>query len=90
MTPEFLFTSESVTEGHPDKLCDQISDTIVDRYLQQDPFSSVEAETAVSKGILFIAVHFASQGTVDIALAHGNGGTLSSQATVILGSAATL
>jgi S-adenosylmethionine synthetase len=66
MTRDFLFTSESVTEGHPDKLCDQISDAIVDRYLQQDPFASVMAETAVSKAILFIAVHFASKGTVDI------------------------
>lgn len=66
MTRDFLFTSESVTEGHPDKLCDQISDAIVDRYLQQDPFSSIMAETAVSKAILFIAVHFASKATVDI------------------------
>ncbi len=66
MTRDFLFTSESVTAGHPDKLCDQISDAIVDRYLQQDPFASVMAETAVSKAILFIAVHFASKGTVDI------------------------
>lgn len=66
MTRDFLFTSESVTEGHPDKLCDQISDAIVDRYLQQDPFANVMAETSVSKAILFIAVHFASKGTVDI------------------------
>ncbi|HSN83384.1 MAG TPA: methionine adenosyltransferase [Polyangiales bacterium] len=66
MTRNFLFTSESVTDGHPDKLCDQISDAIVDRYLQQDPMSSVVAETAVSKGIVFIAVHFASKGSVDI------------------------
>ena len=66
MTRNFLFTSESVTDGHPDKLCDQISDAIVDRYLQQDPLSSVVAETAVSKGIVFIAVHFSSEGSVDI------------------------
>ena len=66
MTRNFLFTSESVTDGHPDKLCDQISDAIVDRYLQQDPLSSVVAETAVSKGIVFIAVHFSSKGSVDI------------------------
>lgn len=66
MTRDFLFTSESVTDGHPDKLCDQISDAIVDRYLQQDPFSSIVAETAVSKGILFIAAHFASRGSVDM------------------------
>jgi S-adenosylmethionine synthetase len=66
MTRNFLFTSESVTEGHPDKLCDQISDAIVDRYLQQDPLTTVVAETAVSKGIIFIAVHFSSKGSVDI------------------------
>ncbi|MGD8316694.1 MAG: methionine adenosyltransferase [Myxococcales bacterium] len=66
MTRNFLFTSESVTDGHPDKLCDQISDAIVDRYLQQDPLTNVVAETAVSKGIIFIAVHFASKGSVDI------------------------
>jgi S-adenosylmethionine synthetase len=66
MTRNFLFTSESVTDGHPDKLCDQISDAIVDRYLQQDPMSGVIAETAVSKGIVFIAVHFSSTGSVDI------------------------
>jgi S-adenosylmethionine synthetase len=66
MTRDFLFTSESVTEGHPDKLCDQISDAIVDRYLQQDPFSGIATEAAVSKGIVFIAAHFSSKGTVDI------------------------
>ncbi len=66
MTRDFVLTSESVTDGHPDKLCDQISDAIVDRYLQQDPFSSVVAETAVSRGILFIAVHLSSKGSVDI------------------------
>ncbi len=66
MTRDFLFTSESVTDGHPDKLCDQISDAIVDRYLQQDPFSSIVAETAVSRGIIFIAVHLSSKGSVDI------------------------
>ena len=66
MTRDFLFFSESVTDGHPDKLCDQISDAIVDRYLQQDPYSTIVAETAVSKGIVFTAAHFSSDGTVDI------------------------
>jgi S-adenosylmethionine synthetase len=41
MTKDFLFTSESVTEGHPDKVCDQISDAILDEYLRQDPDSRV-------------------------------------------------
>ncbi len=62
---DFVFTSESVTEGHPDKLCDQISDSILDAYLLADPFSRLEAECAVAKGILFLAVRFASRATID-------------------------
>ncbi len=60
-----MFTSESVTEGHPDKLCDQISDAIVDQFLEHDPFSRVIAECAVSTAIIFIAARFISEGTVD-------------------------
>lgn len=60
-----MFTSESVTEGHPDKLCDQISDAIVDQFLEHDPLSRVIAECAVSTAIVFIAARFASQATVD-------------------------
>ena len=60
-----IFTSESVTEGHPDKLCDQISDTIVDHFLKQDPYARVRAECAVSSAILFIAVRYASDAKVD-------------------------
>jgi S-adenosylmethionine synthetase len=67
MKEDFMFTSESVTEGHPDKLCDQISDAIVDRFLQQDPYSSVIAECAVSTAIVFVAARFRSKGTVDFA-----------------------
>ncbi len=66
MKRDFMFTSESVTEGHPDKLCDQISDAIIDRFLQQDPLSRVVAECAVSTGILFIASRFASRASIDI------------------------
>lgn len=66
MSDDFVFSSESVTEGHPDKLCDQISDAIVDRFLHQDPRSRVAAECAVSTGILFIAAHFASEGSLDV------------------------
>jgi S-adenosylmethionine synthetase len=66
MQKGFMFTSESVTEGHPDKLCDQISDAIIDRFLQQDPYSSIIAECAVSTSIVFIAARFASDATVDI------------------------
>ena len=43
---QLMFTSESVTEGHPDKMCDQISDAVLDACLEQDPFSRVAAETA--------------------------------------------
>lgn len=66
MKKDFMFSSESVTEGHPDKLCDQIADALVDRYLRQDPLSRVIAECAVSTGILFVAARFASHATVDV------------------------
>ena len=66
MKQDFMFTSESVTDGHPDKLCDQVSDALVDRFLQQDPFSRVIAECAVSTGIFFIAARFASSASIDI------------------------
>lgn len=62
---DYVFFSESVIEGHPDKLCDQISDSLVDRFLQQDPYSSIIAETAVSQSIVFLAVQFASTAIVD-------------------------
>lgn len=66
MRDDFIFSSESVTEGHPDKLCDQLSDAIVDRFLTLDRFSRVSAECAVAKGIVFIAVQFASGARFDI------------------------
>jgi S-adenosylmethionine synthetase len=65
MQPDFVFSSESVTAGHPDKVCDQISDAIVDRFLRQDPLSRVNAECAVSTSILFLSVKARSQATVD-------------------------
>ncbi|MCX7595643.1 MAG: methionine adenosyltransferase [Fischerella sp.] len=65
MKKDFMFTSESVTEGHPDKLCDQISDAIVDRFLQQDPYSRVITECAVATGIVFIAARFEPSANVD-------------------------
>jgi len=67
MRKDFMFTSQSVTEGHPDKLCDQISDAIVDNFLQQDPFSRIITECAVSTGVLFIAARYASDAKVDFA-----------------------
>ena len=66
MSNEFIFTSESVTSGHPDKLCDQVSDAIVDRFLRQDPDSRIVAECAVASGVMFISTHFASQAKLDI------------------------
>ena len=49
-----LFTSESVTEGHPDKVCDQISDAVLDSILVQDPFARVACETAVTTGLVLV------------------------------------
>jgi S-adenosylmethionine synthetase len=66
MRKDFIFTSESVTQGHPDKLCDQISDAIVDRFLRQDPASAIIAECGVSTAIVFIAARFATNASVDI------------------------
>jgi S-adenosylmethionine synthetase len=66
MKQDFMFTSESVTEGHPDKLCDQISDAIVDHFLQNDPDARVVAECAVSTSIVFIAARFASPAAIDL------------------------
>jgi S-adenosylmethionine synthetase len=63
---DFIFISEAVTEGHPDKLCDQISDAIVDQFLMQDPFARLRIECAVSSAIVFIAGHFATSGKVDL------------------------
>ena len=67
MKKDFMFTSESVTEGHPDKLCDIISDAIVDHFLQKDPYAKVIAECAVSTAIVFIAARFAANLNVDFA-----------------------
>jgi S-adenosylmethionine synthetase len=60
-----LFTSESVTEGHPDKIADQISDSILDEILAQDPKSRVACETLVTTGIAFIAGEITTHATVD-------------------------
>jgi len=57
-----LFTSESVTEGHPDKICDQISDAILDDLLKQDPYSRVACETLVTTGLVFIAGEITTKG----------------------------
>ena len=61
-----LFTSESVTEGHPDKMCDQISDAILDAYLGADPDSRVACETATTTGMVLVMGEISSKATVDI------------------------
>jgi S-adenosylmethionine synthetase len=61
----FLFTSESVTEGHPDKIADQISDSILDACLQQDPYSRVACETLTATGLVVIAGEISTQAYVD-------------------------
>ncbi len=53
-SPNYLLTSESVTEGHPDKLCDQISDAILDAILEKDPYGRVACETAVTNGLIIV------------------------------------
>ena len=57
MPSNYFFTSESVTEGHPDKMCDVISDTILDACLEQDPNSRVASETAVKTGLVLSLIH---------------------------------
>ena len=63
---KFLFTSESVTEGHPDKVCDQISDAILDEFLTKDPHSRVAAETTVTTGMALVCGEITSDCYVDI------------------------
>lgn len=63
---KLLFTSESVTEGHPDKICDQISDAVLDALLTQDPMSRVACETAITTGLVLVMGEVTTQGYVDI------------------------
>ncbi|MEE1495768.1 MAG: methionine adenosyltransferase [Clostridium sp.] len=64
---DYLVTSESVTEGHPDKVCDQISDAVLDAYLAQDPKSRVAVETMASTDMVVLAGEVTSKGNVDVA-----------------------
>lgn len=63
---KLLFTSESVTEGHPDKICDQISDSILDALLEQDPMSRVACETSVTTGLVLVMGEITSKAQIDI------------------------
>jgi S-adenosylmethionine synthetase len=64
-SPSTLFTSESVTEGHPDKMCDQISDAVLDAHLEQDPLSRVACETAVKTGFVLLLGEITSRAQVN-------------------------
>jgi S-adenosylmethionine synthetase len=61
-----VFSSESVTRGHPDKICDQLADAIVDAFLFQDPGAEVAAEGAISTGLVFLAVNSVAHASVDV------------------------
>lgn len=62
----FIFTSESVTEGHPDKIADQISDAILDAMIEQDPYSRVACETLITTGLVVISAEITTKSQVDI------------------------
>ncbi|MGC2575053.1 MAG: methionine adenosyltransferase [Candidatus Nitrosopolaris sp.] len=66
MVRRSLFTSESVTEGHPDKICDQISDSLLDEFLKQDPDSRVAVEAMTTTGVVFVAGEVSSSGRFDL------------------------
>ena len=61
----YVFTSESVTEGHPDKICDQVSDAVLDALLAQDPASRVACETVVNTGLCMITGEVTTKAQVD-------------------------
>jgi S-adenosylmethionine synthetase len=65
-SPQFFFTSESVTEGHPDKMCDQISDAVLDALIAKDPMSRVACETATTTGLIVVIGEITTEAYVDI------------------------
>ena len=66
MSNKFVFTSESVTEGHPDKICDQISDAVLDKFLAQDPKSHVAVECFTTTGLVIVGGEVTTKATVDV------------------------
>ena len=62
----YLFTSESVTEGHPDKMCDQISDAILDAIIGRDPFARVACETATTTGLVLVLGEISTKTYIDL------------------------
>ena len=65
-SPKYLFTSESVSEGHPDKMCDQISDAILDAILKEDPLARVACEVATTTGLVVVMGEITTTAYVDI------------------------
>src|ERR1700694_6269674 len=65
-SPQFFLTSESVTEGHPDKMCDQISDAVLDAIFEQDPNARVACETATTTGLILVAGEITTSAYVNI------------------------
>jgi S-adenosylmethionine synthetase len=65
-SPKYYFTSESVTEGHPDKICDQISDAVLDAIIKDDPDARVACETAVTTGLILVMGEITTSTYVDI------------------------
>ena len=65
MVDTYVFTSESVTEGHPDKMCDQISDAVLDACLAQDPYSRVACEVATKTGVVIFLGEITTRAKVD-------------------------
>ncbi|MTJ06603.1 methionine adenosyltransferase [Anabaena sp. UHCC 0204] len=95
MSRRYLFTSESVTEGHPDKICDQISDTIIDALLTEDPSSRVAAEVVVNTGLVLITgeistkahvnyVHLARKKIAEIGYTDAGNGFSADSASVLI------
>ncbi len=66
-SPQLFFTSESVTEGHPDKICDLISDAVLDAIFKDDPYARVACETAITTGLVCVMGEITTQTYVDIA-----------------------
>ena len=64
-SPKLVFTSESVTEGHPDKICDQVSDAVLDACLEQDPHSRVACETAVKTGFIMLLGEITTEANIN-------------------------
>ncbi|MFC2143502.1 S-adenosylmethionine synthetase N-terminal domain-containing protein, partial [Candidatus Aenigmatarchaeota archaeon] len=63
---KYFFTSESITEGHPDKMCDQISDAVLDALIEKDPESRVAVETLTTTGLIVVAGEVTTKGYIDV------------------------